>query len=89
MTPQLTTFNVVPTLVKLATEDPDTTVRSKAILALSSGSRNSQPNLDTFVKHLPDQFKPPRELDAGNMDDVDIVTNALRADVTKRKQEQK
>ena len=64
--------------MRLAIEDPDKTVRKKAINALSSATRNFQPGLDAAVESLPEQFKVDRKLDAANMDDVDVVIQRLR-----------
>ncbi|KAF2688504.1 Hsp70 nucleotide exchange factor FES1 [Lentithecium fluviatile CBS 122367] len=68
----------IPTLVKLATEDPDMTVRKKAIRALSGVSRNFQPGLDAVVAHVPASFKPQGSLNAGDMSAVDSVIQPLR-----------
>lgn len=76
---QLLVLGAIPTLVKLATQDEDTTVRKKAIRALSCASRNFQPGLDTVVNHVPSQFKPKDKLDAADMSSVDTLIDQLRA----------
>ncbi|KAF2028572.1 Fes1-domain-containing protein [Setomelanomma holmii] len=68
----------IPVLVRLATEDPEQQVRKRAITALSSTVRNFQPGLDETISHMPKDFKPDRELDACDMESVDILINRLR-----------
>jgi hsp70-interacting protein len=71
----------IPTLVTLATEDPDTTVRKKAIRALSAVARNFQPGLDALVKHVPASYQPKDKLDAADMSSVDSIIQPLRDNV--------
>ena len=74
----------IPTLVKLVIEDDDKEVRSKAAGALSRASRNCQPNLDAAIEHLPDRLKPKKQLDAGDMDQVDILRDTLKAEAARK-----
>jgi len=73
----------IPTLAKLAVDDPSQAVRKKAILALSSGVRNYQPSLDTAMKNLPDEHKV-EDVDAADMEAVDGVIQKLRDESQKR-----
>jgi oligoendopeptidase F len=68
----------IPDLVHLATKDPERDVRKRAITALSSTVRNFQPGLDATLSHMPKEFKPQEELDASDMESVDILINKLR-----------
>jgi hsp70-interacting protein len=83
---QLLILGAIPTLVKLATEDPHWRVRKKAIRALSCGSRNCQPNLDTVVKHVPQRFKPKAKLDASNMESVDTLIDPMKEEMNRMKE---
>ncbi len=69
--------NGVPKLVDLALRDPDEAVRKKAIFALSSQVRNSQPSLETAVKLLPDEMSLG-ELTADDMEKIDALMAELR-----------
>ncbi|KAF2443601.1 Fes1-domain-containing protein [Karstenula rhodostoma CBS 690.94] len=80
---RLLLLGALPTLVKLATEDTNEAVRKKAVRALSCATRNYQPALDAVVDSVPSTFKPEKELDAGDMDSVDILIDKLRADATR------
>ena len=62
----------------MATTDVERKVRKKAINALSSSVRNFQPGLDAAVSHMPIDFKPQEQLDANDMESVDILINKLR-----------
>jgi len=73
--------NAIPTLVRLATSDPDKTARKKAISALSSTVRNFQPGLDAVIEHMPAEHKPKEVLDANDMASVDILINKLRESI--------
>ncbi|KAF2787243.1 hypothetical protein K505DRAFT_215835, partial [Melanomma pulvis-pyrius CBS 109.77] len=75
---RLLIVGAIPTLVKLATEDPVPTVRRKAVGALSSAARNFQPGLDAIISSLPAEFKPQGTLDAGDMESVDSLIDKLR-----------
>ncbi len=68
----------IPTLVKLAVEDANEPVRRKAIYALSSEVRNYQPALIEAVKALPENARPSGNIDAGDMEAIDKITNHLR-----------
>ena len=59
-------------------EDPNESVRRKAIYALSSGIRNYQPGADAAVKALPLGMRIEDTLDAGDMDAIDRVMENLR-----------
>ena len=59
-------------------EDPNESVRKKAIYALSSGIRNYKPSADAAVKALPLGMRILDTLDAGNMDAVDRIMENLR-----------
>ncbi|KAF1917902.1 nucleotide exchange factor Fes1-domain-containing protein [Ampelomyces quisqualis] len=71
----------IPILVRLATEDPTPLVRKKAITALSSTVRNFQAALDETLSHMPAKYKPEENLDANDMESVDILINKLRASI--------
>jgi len=75
---RLFVLNAIPTLVKMATGDPDPVARKKAILALSSGVRNYQPSLNKALESLPDDFEAKGKLDAEDMEGVDQVMAELR-----------
>ncbi|EEQ90117.1 hypothetical protein RJZ56_006782 [Blastomyces dermatitidis] len=68
------------TLFALSQNDPETTVRRKAVYALSSAIRNHQPALDELLRHIPEDVR--KELgegfDASDMDGVDKLVNWLR-----------
>jgi hsp70-interacting protein len=78
---QLLIVGAIPTLVRLATQDTDKKVRKKAITALSSAVRNFQAGLDTSLEHMPAEFKPKQNLDANDMESVDLLINRLRESV--------
>ncbi|KAK7187039.1 hypothetical protein DPSP01_005900 [Paraphaeosphaeria sporulosa] len=80
---RLLLLGALPTLVKLATEDSNEAVRKKAVRALSCATRNYQPALDAVVDSVPATFKPEKELDATDMDSVDILIDKLRTDATR------
>jgi len=66
-------------IVKVATEDGEQAVRKKAISALSSEVRNFQPGLDEVLRCIPESiWSGSRRLDAGDMEAVDGVIQALR-----------
>jgi hsp70-interacting protein len=72
----------IPRLVHLvlrADERPD--VRKKGIYALSSACRNYQPAMDECLKELGKKGRAadfPEQVDAMNMDAVDVVMNKLK-----------
>lgn len=68
----------VPKLVQLALHDDNLATRKKAIFALSSEARNYPPGLDALLKELPKEYIPDKTLDAGEMEDVDLVIEKLR-----------
>lgn len=68
----------LPTLVQMATSDSEKAVRKKAITALSSSVRNFQAALDEVLSHMPAEYKPQENLDANDMESVDILINKLR-----------
>jgi hsp70-interacting protein len=65
----------------LATEDVDQKVRKKATSALSSFVRNFQPGLDAVLSKMPAEYKPKNELDANDMESVDLLINKLRENI--------
>jgi hsp70-interacting protein len=69
---------IIPTLMRLATEDADLRVRKKATTALSSAIRNYQPSLDAAIAAAPAEFKPKEKLDATDMESVDVLIGPLR-----------
>lgn len=75
---KLLVVGAIPSLTRLALEDPFEAVRRKAIYALSSGIRNYQPGLDAAVEALPQNMKPNTRLDAGNMEAVDEIIQRLK-----------
>jgi len=69
----------VPMLVDLATkEDEPVDVRRKAVYALSSAVRNSQPAMDLFSEELTKKGHKTDKVDATSMEAVDEVVNGLR-----------
>ncbi|KKZ61299.1 hypothetical protein EMCG_04107 [[Emmonsia] crescens] len=68
------------TLFTLSQNDPDTTVRRKAVYALSSAIRNHQPAMDELLRHLPEDVKKEvgESIDASDMGGVDRLVNWLR-----------
>lgn len=79
--PQLLVLDAIPTLVRLATSDPNKDARKKAISALSSATRNFQPGLDAVLTSMPADHKPKEKLDANDMASVDILINKLRESI--------
>lgn len=75
---RLLVLGAIPTLVKLAREDPNEGVRGKAIYALSSEIRNYQPASDAASKALPEDLVGSKKLDAGDMEALDAVMEKLR-----------
>ena len=67
-------LNPLPTLLRLSREDPDATVRRKAVYAISSSVRNYQPALDELLKLM----QVNEKTDAGDMDQVDAIIARLR-----------
>jgi len=70
--------NGVEKIVKLALDDPDKTVRRKAVYALSSSIRNYQPAMNEAVKRLPKNIVGPDEVSAADMDVIDAIMAKLR-----------
>ncbi|OJD09590.1 hypothetical protein ACJ73_10205 [Blastomyces percursus] len=68
------------TLFTLSQNDPETTVRRKAVYALSSAVRNHQPALDELLRHIPEDARKElgESFDASDMDGVDKLVNWLR-----------
>lgn len=64
--------------MRIATGNDETKVKKKAVTALSSSVRNFQPALDEAVSHVPVDFKPSGQLDANDMESVDVLINKLR-----------
>lgn len=63
----------------MAREDSDTTVRRKAVYAISSCVRNYQPALDQLREHLPAEIVGADEkIDAGDMDKIDAIIAHLK-----------
>ncbi|KAF2097437.1 putative Hsp70 nucleotide exchange factor [Rhizodiscina lignyota] len=81
---RLQAHDAIPKLVELSIEDETQAVRKKAILALSSGIRNCQPNLDAAVKALPENEKPKSSIDAADMGAIDTIIQKLRDDSQQR-----
>lgn len=72
-------LNTVPTLVKLAREDKDKSVRKKAVLALSSEIRNYRPGLDAFAGAMPDGYVANvKNIDPSDMDAIDDIIGKMR-----------
>ncbi|KAL1303969.1 hypothetical protein AAFC00_000416 [Neodothiora populina] len=71
-------IGAIPRVAKLSHQDPDHGVRKKATRVLSSTSRNYQPALDETVKHLPSEITGNEKYDAGDMESVDKLIQALR-----------
>jgi hsp70-interacting protein len=70
--------NGVEKVVKVAVEDPDKSVRRKAVYALSSSIRNYQPAMDEAVKRLPKDIVGPDQVSAADMDVIDAIMAKLR-----------
>lgn len=75
---QLVVMNAIPTLVNMATTDPNPAARKKSVYALSSATRNYQPALNELVKHLPEDYGVG-QTDAGDMEAVDTIMDKLRS----------
>lgn len=71
-------INAIPKLVKIVVEDDTLAARKKAASALSSEVRNYQPAADELVKHVPEDVWNKGKVDAGDMDSVDGLIEALR-----------
>jgi hsp70-interacting protein len=71
-------LNGIPILVDVSTKDPDSTVRQKAIKALSSVVRNYPQALDKTIQYLPDNWKVSGPVNAHKMDEVDRMINHMR-----------
>jgi hsp70-interacting protein len=67
--------------VRLATADTDRMARKKATNALSSFVRNFQPGLDAVLSNMPAEYKPKDQLDANDMESVDLLINKLRENI--------
>jgi len=69
----------IPSLAKLAYEDPVPAVRKKAISALSSATRNFQSGMDELEGSLPENIWTRKQgLDAADMEAVDQLIQVLR-----------
>jgi hsp70-interacting protein len=75
---QMHVLGAIPTLIKMATEDPDQKVRRKAIYALSSGIRNYQPSLDLALKQLSPNDDTEGQIKADDMEAIDNIMQKLR-----------
>lgn len=53
-------------------------MRRKAVYALSSGVRNYSPALEILAQELPEKLRPSKAIDAGVMEEVDTVIDALK-----------
>jgi len=71
-------LNGIPTLVDISTKDPDSTVRQKAIKALSSAVRNYPQALNKTMQHLPDDWKVSGQVNAHEMDEVDRMIKHMQ-----------
>jgi len=74
---KLVVLNAIPTLVNMATTDPNPAARKKSIYALSSAVRNYQPAMNELVKALPEGY-PTEKVDSGDMEAVDAIMDKLR-----------
>ncbi|KAF2810767.1 uncharacterized protein BDZ99DRAFT_288539 [Mytilinidion resinicola] len=79
---KLLTVGGIPTLVQLATTDPNKDVRKRAIRALNSTAQNYQPALDDIIAHLPDTHKPKDKIDAADADSLLSWRTALESQLT-------
>ncbi|KAG5301833.1 hsp70-like protein [Histoplasma ohiense] len=72
------------TLFALSQNDPDTSVRRKAIYALSSAIRNHQPAMDVLLGHIPNDAREEmgEHVDASDMEGVDKLVSWLRRALT-------
>ncbi|KAL9010137.1 MAG: hypothetical protein Q9173_004904 [Seirophora scorigena] len=75
---RLLAVGAIPILVKLALQDPNGQVRRKAVYAISSEVRNYSPALHALVLELPKRLRPSRSLNAGDMEEVDSVIDAIK-----------
>ncbi|KAI4112245.1 MAG: hypothetical protein LQ345_006577 [Seirophora villosa] len=75
---RLLAVGAIPILVKLALQDPNGQVRRKAVYAISSEVRNYPPALNVLVLELPERLRPSRSLNAGDMEEVDSVIDAIK-----------
>jgi hypothetical protein len=71
-------LNGIPTLVDVSTKDPDSTVRQKAIKALSSAVRNYPQALEKTIQCLPDDWKVSVPVNAHKMDEVDRMISHMQ-----------
>jgi hsp70-interacting protein len=74
----LLVLGAIPTLIKMATGDPDQKTRRKAIYALSSGIRNYQPSLDQALKLLSAGHDTDGQIKADDMEAIDGIMQKLR-----------
>ena len=72
-------LGAIPRLVNMALHDSDQAVRKKAVMVLSSESRNYQPGLDAVLRELPQQYYEGGNIDAGDMEAVDTLMEKVRA----------
>ncbi|KAL9601865.1 MAG: hypothetical protein Q9219_002217 [cf. Caloplaca sp. 3 TL-2023] len=75
---RLLAIGAIPTLVKLALQDPEDQVRRKAIYALSSETRNCTSALEALIHHLPEELRPSEVVDAGDMGQVDTLMDGIK-----------
>ncbi|KAI4138728.1 MAG: hypothetical protein LQ341_004532 [Variospora aurantia] len=75
---RLLVVGAIPILVKLALQDSDSQVRRKAVYAISSEVRNYSPALNVVAQELPEDLRPSRSLDAGDMEEVDTLIDAIK-----------
>lgn len=69
----------LPPLVEIATKVTEAKdVRRKAIYALSSECRNYQPAMDVFTVELAKRGRNHGNVDAEDMDAIDVIINGLR-----------
>ncbi len=71
-------LNGIPTLVDVSAKDPDSTVRQKAIRALSSAVRNCPQALDQTMQYLPEDWKMSGSVNAHQMSEVDEMINHMQ-----------
>lgn len=77
-------INAIPKLLKQVLEDESQPARKKAAGALSSEIRNYQPAADELVKLMPEELWIRGNVDAADMDAVDMLVNVLREKANKQ-----
>lgn len=73
----------VSKIIDLVLKDPEEKVRTKAVYALSSQIRNQGPSLKEALELLPEEIAPKKDIDAEDMEAIDVLIQSLRERVKK------